>query len=69
MILRKVIKENKKNFKNERDMFKNDEIKKKLLSPITLDDIMIALKSSKKSVSDESIFQCQKFLEKIKGNK
>ena len=68
IILRKVMSKYRYLYKNNQDMCRNREIKKKLMSPITFDDFMVAIKTSKKSVSDESIYQCQEFLKKIRKN-
>ena len=63
--LRKTIKES--NSKIDENFFKNKIIKNKLLSPISNEDFMEALKYSKKSVSPESIEQYENFLKRMNG--
>lgn len=67
--LRKIIhyyKENK--LKINKEMFKKEKIKNILKAPITYEDMLLAFKKSKKSVSKESIEQYEQFLRKINGN-
>ena len=64
--LRKIVQDFKKNnSKIDKEMFKQEEIKEKLTSPINYDDILCAFENSKKSVSKESVEQYEKFLRKI----
>lgn len=66
--LRKIIhyyKDHK--LKIEKEMFKQDKIKKILTSPISYNDILLSFENSKKSVSNESIEQYEQFLRKICG--
>ena len=64
--LRKIVHDYKKNnSKIDREIFKQEKIQNKLISPISYNDILYAFKNSKKSVSKESIEQYEKFLRKI----
>ena len=68
MILRKTIKEYTKfHSKVDENCFKDEKIKNKLLSSISNEDFMEALKYSKKSVSPESIEQYKNFQKRMNG--
>jgi len=58
----------KNNQEINKEIFKDERIKKKLTLPISYDNILSAFKDSKRSVSQESIKQYEQFLDKINGN-
>ena len=67
--LRKIIHYYKtNNLKINQEMFKQEKIQNILNAPITYEDMLLAFKKSKKSVSKESIEQYEQFLRKINGN-